>query len=482
MKARTCFVLALLLTATPAALRADELPVVFAQSGQKTLPPARDRRLPEGPTRLSAYGQFWGEPTTVENGVARVAAPTVRVPTVFRVVPVRDNKIVLAELVVYPKGWIPWDTDKRLAKYKETQFVAAGVPDWLDAWFSTVGFPIEKLPGRESLERGNWRTLEKPAVLVLGRQTAGRGPAEVGRLAANHRANVLVIEADWLDRKTSEVSVTSEVGKSKTAGAKIVVAPKHSRGALADLQCQQWPSPPRFGRQAVPWPMVWNRLTWLDGDEYPLVEEAYSRQKGAESLRIVFNYLPWQKQLGRCEVADELFLRILAETAKGANDRVLLNRRWCLLYPVIEKIKVEERPVLFSALQSAVGAGGDGATVAATGSPETGGYVLDLRGRSPLPDDLFAESGVVKSIAARINKDTPLLILGDNRELDHWEWLELDREHKKSPRPGVYWVPDSSLPPSLGSQLRVMEVLTQWGVFLGNASPEKNYENRENEL
>ncbi len=373
-------------------------------------------------------------------------------------------------MVVYPGGWIPWNSDKQLAKYKETQFVAAGVPDWLDAWFGAVGFPIEKLAGRESLELDNWRRLEKPALLILGRETAGRGPAAVGRLAADHRASVLVIEADWLD-------------KSRTFAANIVVTPKHARGVLADLQSQQWPSPPSFGRQAVPWPVVWNRLAWLDGAEFPLVEEVYSRQKGAESLRIVFNYLPWQQQLGRCEMADELLLRILAETAKGTSGRAMRNRRWCLLYPAIEKIKVEERPVLFSALRSvATKVGGDGTRVAAPESPEIGGYMLDLRGGSPLPDDLFAESDIVKNVATHINQDTPLLILGDNRQLDTWEWLELDRRHHKSPRPGVCWLSDNSLPPSLESQLRVMDVLTRWGVFLENTSQEKSHENRENEL
>jgi hypothetical protein len=460
-----------LLVVLPTAPRADEPPVVFARSGQKTiLRLASYHNLPGGSTTLRAYGQIWGEAATVENGIAHFVAPTVRVPTVFRVVPVSNNKIALAELVVYPEGWIPWDTDKQLSKYKETQFVAAGAPDWLNRWFSAVGFPIEKLPGRESLERGNWRMLEKPALLILGRETAGRGPAAVGRLAIDHRANVLVIEADWLD-------------KSKTVAANVVVAPKHARGQLADLQSQQWPSPPCFGRQAVPWPVVWNRLVWLDGAEYPLVEEVYSRQKGAEALRIAFNYLPWQEQLGRCEMADELFLRILATTAKGANHRAVLNRRWCLLYPAMEKIKVEERPVLFAALESAAAkVGSDGAIVLAAESPEICGYVLDLRGGSPLPDDLFADSGMVKNIATRINAHTPLLILGDNRQLDNWEWLELDREHRKSPRPGVCWIPDNSLPPSLEAQLRVMEVLTQWGVFLGDTSREKSYENRENEL
>jgi hypothetical protein len=470
MHAYKCL-LTLLLCAAPSPARADETPIVFARSGQKTTLPVRgDDGKAGGTVILSAFGKQWGEPATVAGNAAEFVAPAVRAPTVFRAVRAGDDNSVLGEVVVYPDKWLPWETDKQLAEYRKTQFVAAGVPDWLNAWFGAVGFPIEKLSGPEALEKGNWRMLEKPALLILGRKTAGRGPAEVGRQAIDHRANVLVIEADWLDKSTTPV-------------ANIVLAPKRARDVLADLQAQEWPSPPTFRRQTVPWPVLWNRLTWIDGTEYPLVEEVYSRQKGAESLRIVFNYLPWQEQLGRCEMADELLLRILAETAKGAEDRPPLQGRWCLLYPAIEKLKTEERPVLFAARRSAATkVGSEGAIVAATESPDIGGYVLDLRSGSRLPDELFADTGILKQIEPRINKHTSLLILGDNRQLDSWEWLALDREHQKSPRPGVCWLPDSALPPNLESQLRVMEVFTQWNVFLGDTSREKSYEDRENEL
>ena len=468
-----CHVLAtmLLFGLAPTIWAAEPL-VVFAQSGQKvTLRIDGQGADANALVVLTADGQRWGEPMRAKDGAVELLAPKVRVPIVFRLASPQDAaRVVSGELVVYPDRWLPWDTDKLLSKYKETQFVAAGIPDWLDGWLGAVGFPVQRLGGRESLDGGHWRRLEKPGLLILGRKAAGRGPAEVGRRAIDFGTNVLVIEADWLD-------------KLQTSAAGIVLAPKKAQGALSDLRMQEWPLPPTFHRQAVPWPLVWNRLAWLDGPQYPLVEEVYSRQKGAECLRIVFNYLPWQEQLGRCEMADELMLRILAETARGANDRSTLDRRWCLLYPAVEKIKIEERPVLFSALRlTAAGAGSDAASSAAAESPEVGGYVLDLRGGSPLPDDLFADSGVVKKIEGRINKYTPLLILGDNRELDTWEWLELDREHQKSPRPGVCWLPDGSLPPSLGSQLRVMDVFTQWNTFLGDISREKDNENRENEM
>ena len=48
-------------------------------------------------------------------------------------------------------------------------------------------------------------------------------------------------------------------------------------------------------------------------------------------------------------MADELFLRLLTETAKGAKDRPPLDGRWCLLYPAAKEIKADERPVLAAA-------------------------------------------------------------------------------------------------------------------------------------
>ena len=108
--------------------------------------------------------------------------------------------------------------------------------------------------------------------------------------------------------------------------------------------------------------------------------------------------------------------------------------------------------------------------------------MLDFRGESRPPEDLFGDSGVLKKIEARIGKHTPLLILGDNPHLDTWKWLALDRQRQKSPRPGVGWRPNRELPASLESQLRVMETFTQWNILLGDASRETNHANRENEL
>ena len=105
--------------------------------------------------------------------------------------------------------------------------------------------------------------------------------------------------------------------------------------------------------------------------------------------------------------------------------------------------------------------------------------MLDLRGAAP-PADLFERSSF-KTAEGRISTTVPLLILGDHALLDASKWLKLARGHYRSPRPGVLWWPDNSLPPSLESQLRLMQLFTQWNVFLGEPPKEADNENRKNE-
>ncbi len=56
----------------------------------------------------------------------------------------------------------------------------------------------------------------------------------------------------------------------------------------------------------------------------------------------------------------------------------------------------------------------------------------------------------------------------------------MDREHQKSPRPGVFWLPDGSLPPSLATELRVMEFFTKLNILLEKPK-ETDHEDRDND-
>lgn len=64
---KTClYLLAVWLVLAPAALAADELPIVFARAGHKaTLPWGGDGGKAAGPMALWALGQRWGQPLAV---------------------------------------------------------------------------------------------------------------------------------------------------------------------------------------------------------------------------------------------------------------------------------------------------------------------------------------------------------------------------------------------------------------------------------
>ena len=439
------YLVALWLVAAPWASQAAELPIVFARSGQKvTLSVEDDDGKTIETIVLWTFGQRWGEPIEARSGAVEMVAPTVRVPVVFRLTATHNSKIDLGELVVYPdRPPVHWD--------KDAQLVTAGTPDWFDTWSEAVGLPIAKFKGLESLGVRNWRMREKPALLVIGGKATQNDLAAIFRLAAEYQINVLALKTDWF-------------AGNENSNRKIVISPKHALGPLADLRGQTWSLPPAFHQRVL---CISNRQTWIAGPEHPLVEEIRSQQKGSESLRTVFSYLPWQQQLGRTEMADELFLRLVTETAKGAKDRLPLSGRWSLLYPPAKDIKTNDRPVLVAAMKSIVENVGNEAE-----SPAIRAYVLDLRGRPSLPLDFFDGAGAIKTIKAQIGTHSPLLILGDNLILDTWKWLELDRRHHRSLRPGVFWWPDSSLPPSIDSQLRLMQLFTEWNISLEDNSQE----------
>ncbi|MFB3894644.1 MAG: hypothetical protein ACE15C_21800 [Phycisphaerae bacterium] len=80
--------------------------------------------------------------------------------------------------------------------------------------------------------------------------------------------------------------------------------------------------------------------------------------------------------------------------------------------------------------------------------------IVDLRGTTSLSED---ERQSVERSSGKI------LILGDDKMLEEWEWLKLDRA-KKTMRPGVIWLSDDGLPPSKDGQVRLMMKLTELGV------------------
>ena len=138
-------------------------------------------------------------------------------------------RVIPGELVVYP-GPVAALEHQQAACQVQGDSVRGGRCSRLARHLvRSCGVPHrEARRGEKSLERGNWRMLEKPALIILGREAAGRGPAEVGRLAIDHRANVLVIEADWLGANQRPPPPKSWWHRSVP-------------GALADLRTQRGP-------------------------------------------------------------------------------------------------------------------------------------------------------------------------------------------------------------------------------------------------
>ena len=201
-----------------------------------------------------------------------------------------------------------------------------------------------------------------------------------------------------------------------TARRHTVLTPKNMTGPLADLKTQNWALPPEFTRPGI---RVLNRRTWIAGGEYPMVEEICGREPGTDSLCVVLSYVPWQRLLGRTETADDLFLRLLAEAAKGAETRPALDGRIRLLYPPAEAIEAGDRPVL-AAVKSGERTGDQNARDKSAGEPDIRGSVLDFRGSAAVPAD-FARSHEAEWIERHVSQRRPLLILGDDPILDKWK-------------------------------------------------------------
>lgn len=450
---RTCACLASLwFTAAMAAAWAEEPAVTFARAGRKAVVSVgADAGKPDAKLVLTAFGQLWGEPARLKDGAAEFAAPRVRVPVVFRVIALDNVDAVLAELVVYPDQPARFEDD--------VPWIDAGAPHWFHTWCDALDRPLTKHPDMESFRAADRPTRGRHALLVVGFGALDDDPAALARLAVERSVNLLLLADGARDGAAD--------------GRPVTLLPKHAAGPLADLQGQQWALPPSFARCGPPFSRdtlcIVNRQTWLAGPGWPLVEELRSSIPDAESRRVVVSYLPWQRQLGRSEVADSVFVRLLGEAAKDAATRRRLDARWRLLHPAVGEVEPSQRPVLAVAVGSLAGD---------RDLPQA--YVLDLRDAAPLPADFF-RSPAMKDIERRDGRHPALLILGDNPALDRWTWLAVDRtgggkDGPESPRcrAGVVWLFDEALPPSVETQLRMMQLFTEWNISL-----EQNHEDRK---
>lgn len=431
----------------PAPMESGELPITFAREGQEVvIRIAQTNRPAAASIILSAYGRTWLRVESVDQGQVKFVAPKVRVPTAF-VLSSADSGQALGEVVVYPKRPVPWSSDVRL--------MAIDAPPWFGQWAVAIGLPLENITSPRAMfdtPRKRWHG----ELLVIGREMAGETPATAWELAAKYGTNLLVLDAAWFGpSQPFAAKQTHDVAK---------LHPPRLEG-LKDLL------PPVFERHRLPWPGISNRLSWVTFEDEPLVEELRDAQRAKATARVVVSYLPWKEQLGRRETTDRGLINVLAEAARRISDRPPLAGQLHVLYPNPATIKSGERPVL-AAVKAGNAMDVSNQDMQVSQNRASIAYVLDLRG-TVRTSVLEQYADTIHSAEDRINRDTPLLILGDDPWLNQWKWLKLDREHLRSQQSGVLWWPDKSLPASSKDQWRLMEFLTDSNIPLRDLSQEK---------
>jgi hypothetical protein len=422
-----------------------QVPIILARSGSKAVVTMAPINLPSMELDLRAYGRVWATRMARNQKDAFLVefeVPAVRVPTVFSVTPALLQNTELAQVVAYPDRDIAWD--KKIVLY------SCETPAWFDQWAAATGLPSKAIkPAELSTAKLGQVGEDTKMLLILGRSAAGGDPADMVKLAKEIAVNILVLDADWFGDAAGPV----EVGGGQMRGDLLAITGK-----------QMWASALEFHSHRQPCGTIANRWLWIpDRDGLPLVEAiAVVGTPLTATHPVVLNYLPWAEQLGRNEQADELLRATLAAAAEASLSDVAW-RSLNFVHPKRDKIDRKDRPVLAAAAS----------TLVAFKDLPWSVHVVDVRGTDRLPEGLYDELKVLV-LKSRINADADsLLILGDDRMLDEWEWLKIDRAKKTVNRPDVVWLSDDELPPSKESQIRLMLKLTELGVPLGTPEQEE---------
>ena len=406
---------------------------------------------------LTAFGRTWSKPADVAMNSttvwAHVAVPKVRVPTVFSILcssTFLDLKFkgLAGELVVYPDRDVAWD--EKIVLY------SCGAPAWFHQWATAVGLPVTWLKSPTAL-RDEVKKLgdDRQAVFILSGFWTGRDLAYVAHLVEASPINVLVPSARWFCMDAGPVSLDGG----------------QMRGdLLAGTGKQSWREPLQFRFCRRPCGAVMNRWAWILGkDGLPLVESVADGTAPPEAARsVVLSYLSWEDQLGRREEADATLLAVLSAAAKAEPPKIA-GHPVEFIYPKKTELNAKDRPVL-SAVRSVEPVPRE------DGKPDYNPpiyYILDLRGK----EEIRYPDGDLSGICRRSIEDRQpicqLIILGDDRMLDEWEWLKLDRAKKLIGAAGVQWLPDDELPPSKENQIRLMLKLTELGAPLAPPDQEE---------
>jgi hypothetical protein len=441
MKSATSLAVMTLLLTSPLC-RGEEpaaLPIRFAKSGTSLT--VRIAEAGGGAVVLRALGRNWTTPIMPREGEVAIEAPEVRVPVTFSIVATEKPQTALGRIVVYPAAYrLAWEDLVPLLYETDS-------PAWLKEWLSVTGLPAVQVD-----EAGILKHADRPAggagILIVGRAGAGSTSNDFIERQMRWQINVLVLEADWFGAVARE-----EI--------QLEAKPKCFQNALAELNRSAWAQGVAFPQTASPWPGIANRWVWIEGPNTPLVEEL---RASSHSWRVVFNYLPWQEQLG-IESADSIFLSVL-KTAARVRSRAQkgeLNRDFDLVWPPAETVTATKRPVLAACLRARESRRDDAGAEQPV-SPSAGGTrklplaILDLRG----PALATSESAALPAVSFKRD----WLVLGVDAGV---ELPERDAAgESESAKSLVIHLADDGLPASVNNQVRLMQVLTEQGVFIGN--------------
>jgi hypothetical protein len=418
-----------------------ELPTRFAVPGTKL-----SVRLPEagdGPVVLRALGRNWTEPVTPKDGAVQIELPAIRVPIAFSVVSAAKAGPVLARVVVYPADYrLKWDE-------KITLSIESEAPAWLKEWLAATNLPAKTVkPGDEpaAADRGSGGA----GLFIVGRTAAGKSPQEFIERHALWQTNVLVLDAEWFGAPANEESrLPIREGDC-------------FHHALAGLNRYAWPQAVSFQSVTGPWPGIANRWVWIDGPTSPLVEEV---RASGNSRRIVFSYLPWHQQLG-IETADAIFLSVLQAAARHSAGDTELNRQFLLVWPPAETVTPATRPVLATCLRERQSPRDLSTLEPKSSLPDSlvtrpPLSILDLRGPALSTND----AAVLPAVS--LKQDWVVLGADPGVELPRPDPAKDSDEPEGAKKTRVIHLKDDALPSSLKGQVRLMQVLTDQGVFIG---------------
>lgn len=415
-----------LLLWTNAVLADAPQPAVHFMAGgsDTTIPIAAAVAGDAGGWQLNLFGRTLAQ-LTLKKGAVWFQAPEVRAVTHLTLSLVGHDTAPVAELFVYPKNHsLSWNGKFPLQ-------VATPCPAWITQWLGASGLPFEVVDSTQLKTED-----QSPGVLIVAGAAAGETVGEFDSRYRGAGRNVLLLSAPWFGEEIRQPAVSERIVATDLTGP------------LARRVSQRWSRPVVFPARQQPFAGIVNRRPFIRGQSDPLVEELGTDWKQGT---VIASYVPWPRQLGRNELADQLLFDLLVAVA-GYRSPAIRESRVRFIAPDLDAVDAASRPVLAAA------AGHQPAAVDGAGVD-----VVDLRG----PDVAEVSVETVLRLIRRPSGNSHVLVLGHDSQERVSHAIRHTRKKSSIPTADLTWIPSDRLPRSVAEQVRLMEVLTEVGVPLG---------------